>query len=148
MPNGLGQASINFVQNAVANGVDITTVNIMAMDYGAVANPNQMGQNAIDATNAAVAQLAVVYPNRTLAQRRAMMGITPMIGLNDVAPEVFTLSDASQVLNFAQANNIGRLAMWSMTRDKSCPGTPTVSPVCSGIVQQPLAFSNVFKQFP
>ena len=77
-----------------------------------------------------------------------MTGITPMIGLNDVYPEVFTLNDAQLLYNFAVANNIGGLAMWSATRDKSCPnGGAYVAPDCSGIAQQPWAFSNVFKPF-
>ncbi len=147
LPGGLDQTSLNLLQNAVSNGVEVSIVNIMAMDYGSVASPNTMGQNAIDAINATAAQLATVYPNKTAAQRKAMIGVIPMIGLNDVAPEVFTVADANLLLNFAQNNNLGRLAMWSMTRDKQCPGTAYVSPTCSGISQSPFEFSNIFKQF-
>ncbi len=145
LPTGLDQSGVSLLQNAAASGVEISTVNIMAMDYGAVANPNTMGQNAIDATNATIAQLLTVYPNKTLSERQAMLGITPMIGLNDVVPEVFTIPDANLLFNFARTNNIGRLAMWSMTRDKQCQGSPQVSPVCSGIVQQTFDFTNIFK---
>ena len=147
LPSGLGQSSLNLLQNAVLNNVEVSAVNIMAMDYGAVANPNQMGQNAIDAGNATIAQLQNIFTGKTPAQLRQMLSITPMIGLNDVIPEVFTLADANLLLNFAQTNNIGRLSMWSMTRDKQCATAPTVSPVCSGITQNPFDFTNRFKLF-
>ncbi len=147
LPDGLTFHGTNILQNAVANNVNVSVVNIMAMDYGAVANPNTMGQNAIDAANSTLAQIAPIFPNRTNAERKAMIGITPMIGLNDVVPEVFTFSDAQLLLNYARTNEIGRLAMWSMTRDKQCNGSPQVSPVCSGIAQTQFAFANLFKSF-
>jgi hypothetical protein len=148
LPSGLTWQGVNLLQNAVANGVQVDRVNIMAMDYGAIANPNTMGQNAIDAANALLAQMRPVFPGKTDAQLRLMTGVTPMIGLNDVTPEVFTLNDAQLLYNFAVQNNLGGLAMWSVHRDKSCPnGGAYVGVDCSGIAQQPWAFSNLFKQF-
>ena len=147
LPDGLTFHGTNILQNAVANNVNVSVVNIMAMDYGAIANPNTMGQNAIDAANATLAQLAPIFPNQTPAERKAMIGVTPMVGLNDVAPEVFTMADAQMLINYAQTNQIGRLAMWSMTRDRQCAGSAQVSPVCSGIAQTPFAFTNLFKSF-
>lgn len=146
-PGGLVQSGINLLQNAVANGADVSTVNIMTMDYGGGANPNQMAQHAISAANGTFAQIRPIFSTRTEAEVRRMIGITPMIGLNDVVPETFTLADAQTVLNYANANNIGRIAMWSMTRDKQCAGAPQISYDCSGITQTPFAFSNIFKQF-
>lgn len=147
LPTGLELSGRNLLQNAVANNVNVSAVNIMAMDYGAIANPNTMGQNAIDAANATLAQLQPIFTGRTPAQLKQMLGVTPMIGLNDVVPEVFTMNDAQLLLNYAHTNNIGRIAMWSMTRDKQCSGAPTVSPVCSGITQQTFDFTNRFKVF-
>ena len=119
----------------------------MAMDYGSVAPPNQMGANALQAANSLFGQLKPLYPTKTDAQRWAMIGVTPMIGLNDVSPEVFTLSDAQTLLTFAQQKNIALLAMWSSTRDQQCPGAPSVSATCSGVTQAPWAFTNIFKPF-
>ena len=77
-----------------------------------------------------------------------MTGVTAMIGLNDVSPEVFTLNDAQTLYQFAVQNGIGMLSMWSMTRDQSCPNNGAyVSPSCSGIAQTPWAFSQRFKTF-
>ena len=72
-----------------------------------------------------------------------------MIGINDVQSEIFQLSDATMLLNFANANSyITRLSMWSVSRDNgSCPNQGFASPVCSGIAQSNWAFSNIFKPF-
>ena len=77
-----------------------------------------------------------------------MIGLTPMIGQNDVRPEVFTLDDARAVLAFAQEKQIGMLSMWSVARDQACPNGGTyVSPTCSGITQTQWDFMNIFKPF-
>ncbi|MFN7924693.1 MAG: cellulose binding domain-containing protein [Bryobacteraceae bacterium] len=150
LPSGLTLDGVNLLKNAVQNGVDIGIVNIMAMDYGnAVANPNAMGQAAINAINATFAQMKAIYGSaKSDAQLRAMQGVTPMIGLNDVSPEVFTLSsDAGLLLNFATTNKLGLLAMWSIGRDHACPGGPQVSATCSGVSQGDYGFAKYFFPF-
>lgn len=146
-PAGLTQNGLNILQNAVRHNVAVTVVNIMTMDYGGGADPNRMGQNAIDAATATLTQLQEIFTNKTAAQLRSMLGLTPMIGLNDVTPEVFTLADADLLYNYATRQNIGRLAMWSMTRDKQCPSGSYVSPTCSGITQQEFDFAKKFMAF-
>ena len=148
LPSGLTSAGIALLQNAITNGVDIGIVNVMAMDYGKSFDPNLMGQNAVNAMTATVAQLKTLYgAAKSDAQITAMIGVTPMIGLNDVSPEVFTLADASTLLSGAQSNQIGFLAFWSTGRDRQCPGSPTVSATCSGVIQSPWAYTNIFELF-
>lgn len=148
LPTGLTSQGLNLLQNAIANGVNIGIVNVMTMDYGSYYDPYQMGPYAVDAMNATVAQVATLYgAAKTDAQVRAMIGITPEIGLNDVTPEVFTLADASTVLSAAQSGGIGMLTFWSTGRDQQCPGAPVVSGTCSGIIQSPWAFTNIFALF-
>ncbi len=139
--DGLTTDGLNLLQNARAHGVNISLVNIMAMDYGGSAPPDQMGQNAITAAQAVSGQLS--------GASWAAIGVTPMIGVNDTAPEVFTLQDAQDLLRFAQQNNLGRLAMWSVTRDQPCPGGSgsAAQATCSGVDQQPFDFTNTFKTF-
>ncbi len=145
MPYGLTQDGINVVADAIANGVDVTAVNVMAMDYGD--GTTEMGQAAIDAGNATEAQLAVLYPGKTTAQLDAMIGVTPMIGYDDLS-EVFQLSDASLLLNYAQTSGINEIAFWSAARDVACPAGQegTTQNTCSGLVQTPFEFSGIFKQ--
>ena len=148
LPSGLTQDGLNLLQNAIDHGVNIGVVNVMAMDYGRSYDPNRMGQHAVDAVNATLAQLRTLYGSaKTDEGLRAMVGVTPMIGLNDVSPEVFTLADADTLISAAQVNGIGFLSFWSATRDQPCPRRQVVSPTCSGIVQAPWDFTKRFRLF-
>ncbi len=74
----------------------------------------------------------------------AKVAVTPMIGVNDVATEIFTVADAKQLADFAATKHLAWLAMWSGTRDKACDGgaKPNADASCSSIVQQPLDFTR------
>jgi hypothetical protein len=135
MPTGLTADGVNVINKAKAAGVNIYSVNVMAMDYGG-AN-NAMGQAAISAAQG------------TRSQTGSNIGITPMIGQNDSAGEIFSLSNASEVLNFANANSyVNMIAMWSANRDNGgCAGQTYASPTCSGLSQGSFAFVNTFKSF-
>lgn len=129
-----------FLALARANGTRIDVINAMAMDYG---HPNgQMGQAAITAARGTLDAARAAGLNLTFRN----IGITPMIGQNDTPGEVFTQANAREVLGFASANGIGRLAFWSLTRDRGCPGGG-VSPTCSGISSATLEFTRMFTGF-
>lgn len=117
LPTGLTSDGINLLQNAITNGVNVSMVNIMTMDYGS-SFPSEMGQDAVDAGNSLYSQLQSLYPSKSSSQLWSMIGLTPMTGANDVGGETFTLADAQTVLNFAQQKGIGELAMWSVNRDE------------------------------
>ena len=114
------------VSDALAKGVSIAQVNVMAMDYGS-ANDNG-GNMLLSAQQAAQA---------TRNQTGDMIGITPMIGINDTNTEFFTLANASALVTWAKGQSyINRLAFWSLARDNgSCPNQGFASPVCSGTRQ-------------
>lgn len=86
---------------------------------------------------------------RTDAQLRAMIGVTPMIGLNDVTTEVFDQAAARELLAFAQEKGIGQIAMWSLNRDQQAPGGTLayVDNTSSSIPQGPYEFASIFKTF-
>ncbi|MFI1972449.1 sugar hydrolase [Streptomyces cinnamoneus] len=144
MPTGLTQAGVDLVANAKKNGVSVSTVNIMAMDYGSSFS-GDMGQYAIDAATATQAQIKGVLGLGDAAAWKAV-AVTPMIGVNDVATEVFKVEDATQLAAFARSKGIGWLSMWSAARDKPCPGGPqnSASATCSSIQQDESAFSKAF----
>ncbi|MFD3551868.1 cellulose binding domain-containing protein [Streptomyces goshikiensis] len=144
MPEGLTQPGVDLVANARQNGVAISAVNIMAMDYGP-AYSGDMGGYAIQAATATQAQIKGVLGLSDAAAWKAV-AVTPMIGVNDVSSEVFTVQDATQLVEFARAKGLGWLAMWSGARDKQCPGGAknSADPTCSSILQEPLAFTKAF----
>ncbi|MYX13881.1 sugar hydrolase [Streptomyces sp. SID8374] len=147
MPEGLTQPGIDLLADARKNGVRVDAVNIMAMDYGP-AYSDDMGEYAIQAATATQAQIKGVLGLSEAAAWKAV-AITPMIGVNDVVTEIFTVEDAAQVVKFAQEKGVGRLAMWSGTRDKACPGgpKPAADATCSSIDQEPLAFTKAFAAY-
>lgn len=143
LPTGLVAEGLNVLKSAMHDGVRVNMVNIMAMDYGAgVDNGGQMGLNAINAAIATEHQLAGIGMN-------AKIGITPMIGVNDVSSEVFTLADAQALLAFAQSDpNVARLSMWSVARDNGgSAGAHYAASDSSGVAQQPYEFAGIFHHF-
>ncbi len=148
LPQGLPAAEVGVIHSTVGAGVTPNVVNVMTMDYGDGPAPDpaaKMGTYAIDAAKATQLQLAKVFPKDAPAKLWAMVGVTPMIGQNDEQDEVFTLANASQLATWAKSRGVGRLAMWSTTRDVECPGgADQASPMCSGITQSKWAFSAAF----
>ncbi|WP_405982618.1 cellulose binding domain-containing protein [Streptomyces sp. NBC_00158] len=147
MPEGLTQPGVALLADAAKNGVRIGAVNIMAMDYGP-AYSGDMGQYAVQAATATQAQLKGVLGLSDTAAWKAL-SVTPMIGVNDVASEVFGVADATELVRFAQAKGIGRLAMWSSARDRQCAAGALghADATCSSVLQEPLAFTKAFAAY-
>ncbi|MGW1213600.1 glycoside hydrolase family 18 protein [Streptomyces sp. NPDC002499] len=144
MPEGLTQDGVNLLSNAKSNGVKINTVNIMAMDYGP-AYSGDMGTYAEQAATATQAQVKSVLGLSDAAAWKTV-AVTPMLGVNDVAAEIFKVDDATQLVNFAKSKGLGWLSMWSAGRDQQCTGgtKPTADATCSSILQDKFAFSKAF----
>jgi len=91
LPNGTTIVSLVQGIRAAADGLSLDVVNVMAMDYGS-ANDNggQMGLSAQQAASNTHNQVVA-------AGLTASIGVTPMIGINDVNTEIFQLSDAQSL---------------------------------------------------
>lgn len=129
MPEGLTAQGQDIVKQAEEAHLSYT-VNIMAMDYGPAYN-DDMGQYAIQAASSLFTFLKTLHTDKTDAAIWNMIEVTPMIGVNDVNSEQFTLQDADLLRTFAQQKQLGGIAMWSVARDKPC-ADKWASPVCSG----------------
>jgi len=114
-PTGLPPEALTVVRSAHAAGVEVSLVNIMAMDYGDASSA--MGQRAIAAATATFNQIKPIFTGKTDAQLWSMIGVTPMIGVNDTTSEVFRQSDATQLTTFAQQKGLGLLSYWALQRD-------------------------------
>jgi hypothetical protein len=154
LPTGLTADGLYVLQSALKYGVKITTVNVMAMDYGDSVAPNpsgQMGTYAIDAATSLFGQLQTLYgTSLTSTQLWGMVGVTPMIGVNDDTSEVFDQAAAQQLATFAEQKGLGEIAMWSLNRDQPPPGGKPVNSVTdtnSSIAQTPYQFSKIFETF-
>jgi chitinase len=151
-PSGLTPAGTAAVAQLLAADTALAGVNIMTMDYGA---GRASGQSMLDASVAAAQathkQLSALYRragtevgDQTLWRR---IGLTPMIGQNDIAGEVFDLAAAAGLNAFARENGVGRVSMWSLNRDQTCsenyPDVSRVSDKCSGVDQGGSSFAQV-----
>jgi chitinase len=155
LPDGLSADGIRIISAAIDQGVRIRGVNVMTMDYGDAIAPGpagRMGAYAVEAARNLHIQLLAMYAAshapKTASEVWQMIGVTPMIGRNDVVGEVFQQSDADQVLVFAKTRQIGLLSIWSLNRDRSC-GQPqaSASPLCSGVPQRAYEFARAFQAF-
>lgn len=151
-PNGMTAAGRDTTRAMIAAGADLGGVNIMTMDYGGSKLPGRpMHENAVSAAEATHTQLTALYRDAgsdlgsgTIWRK---IGLTPMIGQNDVADEIFTLQDAQELSSYAGAKGVGRLSMWSLNRDRSCgpnyPDVKRVSDSCSGVDQGESTFAEI-----
>jgi hypothetical protein len=130
-----------------AAGLTDYYINLMVMDYGEATPRNcvvsagvcDMGQSAIQAARNLNARFGV-------ALRR--IELTPMIGVNDVVANVFTLEDARVLARFARESALGGVHFWSLDRDAPCPPDVLgVSSICNGLRGIPaFAFTEAFRK--
>ncbi len=141
LPSGLTADGLSVVRSARDHGVNLDLVNVMAMDYYQRGG-GTMGEKAVQAAQSTHDQLAALYPGRSDAALWRMVGVTPMLGVNDSQYEVFELADARGLVQFAQQTHLGILAFWEMTRDRNACNGPLYR--CTNIPQQPYDFSKIF----
>ncbi|MHA7222498.1 chitinase [Arthrobacter sp. RHLT1-20] len=151
-PNGMTTEGTDAVRRMISAGTELAGVNVMTMDYGGSKLPGRsMYENAVSAAEATHGQLTALYRaagselgGETVWRK---VGLTPMIGQNDVAGEIFTLQDAQELSGYASAKGVGRLSMWSLNRDRTCspnyPDVQQVSDGCSGVDQGSASFAAI-----
>ncbi|KMS80606.1 hydrolase [Streptomyces leeuwenhoekii] len=145
MPSGLDADSLALLESANDHGVQVSTVNLMTMNYGE-SWTGDMGDYAVTSAEAAHTQLQRVFGLSDAAAWKGM-ALTSMIGVNDVAGETFTLSDAAQVRAFATGKGIAWVSAWASFRDRRCGDDSAgedASTECSGVEQEDGAFAQAF----
>jgi chitinase len=155
-PSGLPAEAVRSIDAMLAAKVDLAGVNVMTMNYGAGRLPGRdMVDATADALDASWRQLEAAYRRAGLRlSPKAVwrkLGLTPMIGQNDDPNDRVTVADAKRLLELAKDRGVGRVSMWSLNRDTACGAQldlGIVSNLCSGVEQEPLAFTNVFDQLP
>ncbi|MFE9686040.1 chitinase [Streptomyces sp. NPDC006285] len=143
MPSGLDEDGVALLESANDHGVEVSTVNIMTMNYGSTYD-GDMGDYAQTSAEAAHDQVEEVFG---LSDEGAWRGLalTSMLGVNDVDNETFSLSDAAQVRSFAEGKGVAWVSMWSTFRDQPCDGGSAADDAatdCSGVAQTAGAFAT------
>ncbi|MEU6555613.1 chitinase [Streptomyces sp. NPDC046915] len=144
MPSGLDDDGLALLESANEYDVQVSTVNIMTMNYGE-SYTGDMGDYALTAAEATHTQLKKVFGLSDANAWRGM-ALTSMIGVNDIGSETFTLSDAAQLRTFAEEKEIAWVSMWSSFRDQQCEDDDSASDDaatdCSGVKQSSGAFGK------
>lgn len=133
--NATGEQVLQAIRAAGLDGSAI--INLMVMNYG----PPQSRLCVVKRTalrrgcDMARSALQAV---RNLQQRHGVpaqrIAVTPMLGENDVAANVFTPDDAARLAREARALGLAGVHYWSLDRDRPCPpGAPRVSPLCHAL---------------
>lgn len=153
-PQGLSQDGTDAVSQLLAKGVDIAGVNVMTMDYG----QSLQNQTMLDGSKSALIethrQLGILYDRAGThlgsATLWSKIGATPMIGQNDIADEIFTMSAAKGLNEFARDRGLSRMSMWSANRDIACGenyvDVKVVSDSCSGVKEAKGAFAAALSE--
>jgi chitinase len=123
------------------------TINLMVMDFGSASSGVcvvsngvcNMGQSAIQAAQ---------NLEHTYGIPASQIELTPMIGVNDVSSEVFSLTDVDTVTNYAVSNGLAGIHFWSLDRDTPCSSNSGyASPTCNSVSgSTPLQYTNRFLQ--
>jgi chitinase len=137
--------------------VDLAGINALTMDFSEVppAAGEAMTQRIDDALLRLQRQIVDRYraagTGLTDTQAWQLVGATAMIGQNDIADQIFEPADARNLVDFAKVHHLARLSIWSANRDQTCgvnyANPEVVSDDCSGVNQQPGAFSAIFDTF-
>ncbi len=144
--SGLTAAGRAQVALLLSEGVKVSAVNAMTMNYGVVTP---------DAAEQALVVAASVHdtwqdlePDTDDATLWRRVWVTPMIGRNDLQPEVFTPDDAARLATLAKARGLGGLAFWSLSRDRPCPArAKVVSSTCSGVDAPAGTYATLLSRF-
>ncbi|MFE5819536.1 chitinase [Streptomyces sp. NPDC056479] len=145
MPSGLDDDSVALLESANEHDVQVSTVNIMTMNYGE-SYDGDMGDYAVTSAKAVHSQLKEIFGTSDATAWKAM-ALTSMLGTNDVDNETFTLDDAAQVREFAEEKGIGWVSMWATFRDQECGDDASSDDAltnCSGVDQEDGAFAEAF----
>ncbi|MFE7629584.1 chitinase [Kocuria sp. NPDC057446] len=151
-PRGLDQDSVDVVARMLAAEVDLAGVNVMTMNYSESKPAEQsMAAASEEAARSVHGQLTALWgaAGQDLSAEEAWhrIGLTPMIGVNDVPGEVLDLDAAAELAAFAREQGVGRLSYWSLNRDRPCTaedGDPAeANDFCSGLEEETGEFTRV-----
>lgn len=152
VPSGLTYNGHVVIRSAMQAGVVLDGVNIMAMNFGEWAAPTTgpdaqtMGFYAIASATGAHDQLVALYAEFGHEFSWSQLGVTPMIGVNDITTQVFGVEDAKMLKEFARLNGLGMLSMWSVARDNP-GGLGQATATTSGLDLPAGSFSTVFSDY-
>ncbi|MEU4288960.1 cellulose binding domain-containing protein [Kribbella sp. NPDC026596] len=136
-PNYYGN---RLIERSAALGANIDIFTLMPFDFGS----GNIYNDTVGASTGLNNKLKSVF-GWTTSQAYAHQGVSGMNGLSD-QQEMTTTATWQNITNWAKSNGLGRLAFWSVNRDRGCAGGGVVSN-CSGIAQPDWEFTRITAGF-
>jgi chitinase len=128
--NPLGDSVLAAIKRHRLEGA---VINLMVMNYGPAAPAHcvvregrcDMAASALQAARNLNAKHGVPFDR---------IAVTAMLGVNNVAENVFTAADAKVLARDARALGLAGLHHWSLDRDRACaPASNELSPTCHSL---------------
>jgi Ricin-type beta-trefoil lectin domain len=142
-PSGTSGPDGSMISKGASSGLTVDSWTIMPFDFPA---PGQnMANLTMQATDGLKNTLRTYY-GYTDDQAYRHSGISSMNGITD-ANEVLTLDNFRVVLGYAGQHHLARLTFWSDNRDRPCSSTYPNNDTCSGVAQQPWAYTQIFADY-
>jgi hypothetical protein len=142
-PSGPDSTGKDLINKGAAAGLDNDGWTIMPFDFGG--HTGTMGAASVSAAEGLKNAVKSAYGySDTVAYSK--IGISSMNGKTDEDDETVTTADFQTILAYAQQHHIARLTFWSINRDRAC-GAGTDADSCSGVSQQPYAYTKILVQY-
>jgi hypothetical protein len=128
------------IERSQALGANIDIFTLMPFDFGS----SNIYNDTVGASEGLKTKLKATF-GWTDAQAYAHQGISGMNGLSD-QQELTSTATWQNITTWAKGKGLGRLAFWSVNRDRGCAGGGVVSN-CSGIAQPDWEFTRITAGF-
>jgi len=144
-PDGLSDASLALLGDAVKSGVKVHSANLMVMFFGEkfIHKGKSEGELGVDSANQAYQQLQRIDPT-------IQVGLCPCLGENGSPAEIFTLDDAKTLKAFADKTPwVCSLHYWSINDDvpRHHQGEGATNKLPAPDNRQSWAFAKIFQPF-
>ncbi|MFI6078678.1 ricin-type beta-trefoil lectin domain protein [Actinoplanes sp. NPDC051343] len=139
LSSGTGGPDGSLITRAARAGLSVDNWSAMTFDWENTTG--DQGQLTGQAADGLMARLRQAY-GMTTDEAYRHTGISSMNGRTD-QNAVVNLQDAKTITEYAGRHHLGRLAFWSVNRDRQCGGSYNNDDSCSGISQADWAFTKI-----
>ena len=138
--SGPERDGLSLIADAAAIGFQPASWTIMPFDFGRPAT--DMGHASIRALEGLASDLQSAY-RYSVAAAYEHSGVSSMNGETDESSETVGIEEFQEIVSFAEVHHLSRLTFWAVNRDRPCQAKGAPEEECSGIAQQPFAFSDL-----
>ncbi|MGW1840646.1 chitinase [Streptomyces sp. NPDC002067] len=143
-PEGPTDEGKDLIRRGAKAGLDNDGWVIMPFDFGS--HSGTMGEATVSALDGLAADVKAAYGYSDDDAYRKI-GVSSMNGHTDEADENVTLDDFKTILDYARTHHLARFAYWAVNRDRPCGSGGSDGDSCSGVDQEPYAYTKIVAQY-